>query len=130
MATEPTSGPIVGSGGKVSVDSTELNDVRNWSVTRNCDIKKYVSSSTAGQTKTGIGPKDQEIKFELYIDQGEMDVGFNEGDLVTFIGYTASAKTYTQDVRVSSIEVGVDIEGAEFEGCTVTCVGHGTYTLA
>ncbi len=130
MASEPTSGPITGLSGKVNVNSSDSTDCRRWNVRREADIKAYSSSSTSGWERTAKGVKRWSGSFELYLDQGEQDLGFDEGDLVDFIGYSAEAKTLTGAVRIASIEVGVDIEGAEFEGVTVNFTGHDDYALA
>lgn len=130
MASEPTTGPITGLSGSVSIESAVQDDIRNWRVTRAADVKVYSSSTTAGWEKNAKGVKRWSIVFELFLQQGELDLGFEIGALVDFIGTTITSKTLTGEVRIESIETGVDIEGAEFEGVTITAIGNGSYTLA
>lgn len=130
MASEPVTGPITGLGGNVSIEGQTQADMRNWRITRGADVKVYSSSSTAGFEKNAKGVRRWSVVFELFLNQGELALGFDEGDLVDFIGTTKTAKTATGEVRIESIEAGVDIEGAEFEGATITAIGNGAVALA
>jgi len=130
MASEPATGPITGLGGSVSIDGTTLDDIRNWRLNRGADVKLYSSSSTSGWEKNAKGVRRWSVTFEIFLNQGELALGFDEGDLVDFIGTTKTGKTCTGEARIESIEAGVDIEGAEFEGATVTAIGNGSHALA
>ena len=129
MATEPTSGPITGLGGSITVDTTTQDDIRNWRVNREADVQTYSSSSTSGYEKNAKGVRRWSGAFELYVNYGELALGFDDGDLVDLELLTKSGKQLAGEVRIGSIEVGVDIEGAEFEGVTVSFVGNGSYTI-
>lgn len=129
MATEPTTGPITGLGGSITINDGTLDDIRNWRVVREADIKIYSSSSTAGWEKNAKGPKRWSGSFEIFLNQGELAVSFDEGDLVDFEGLTKTGKKIAGEVRIGTIEVGVDIEGAEFEGATVNFVGNGAHAI-
>jgi hypothetical protein len=134
MATEPTTGPITGSGGTVVVDNTELNDVRNWRVNRTCDIKEYNTNQTGGFTRTGKGNRRWEGNVEVYLEQGDMDanpVNLEVGDFIKVkLTTTGVNDKYLEGFgRVSSIDVACDIEGNEFEGATINFTGHAGYTI-
>ena len=128
MATEPTTGPITAINGTVSFDSV-ISDIRNFNVDRVNEVKTYVSSSTAGFTKTAKGNFLATDSFEMFLDQGAFDVGFTEGDLGDLILTSASGKTFTSEARIGNIAVGVDIEGNNFEGATVSFTANGTWAV-
>ena len=123
------SDPITGINGKVYVDDAEVADVRSFSVPRENDVKTYASSSTSGYEKTAAGNTRWTFVMSLYLPDGSLSLDFDVGDLVTVKGYTTTGKYFEGDVRISSIEPDVDIEGARMEGCTVRGVGHGGYAL-
>jgi hypothetical protein len=121
MADEPKTGI----GGKVSVRGVEIPHVRNWKLSQSCDIPTYASSSTNGREKTGLGNiKSEDVTFEVYLPDGDMELPFRLGMLCNFIGYSDASVTTSMVIRIASIEVGVDIEGATFTGATVTAKGH------
>ncbi len=128
MASEPTSGPINGSGGNASFNS-EITDVRNWSVNRTNELKEYVSSDTGGYTKNLKGNFKADGAFDFYLDQGAQDVGFEVGDLGDLVLTSATGKTFTAEARIASIAPGVDIEGNELEGCAVAFNVNGTWAV-
>ncbi len=128
MATEPTSGPINGSGGNISFD-TEITDIRNFTVNRSNEVKEYVSSDTGGFTKNLKGNFKADGAFDFYLDQGAQDVGFEVGDLGDMVSTTAAGKTFTAEARIATITVGVDIEGNELEGATATFNVNGTWVV-
>ena len=130
MSTEPTTGPMTGLTGTVSMESVTPTDIRRWEVTRENDVKVFSSSSTSGYEKNAKGVSRWSGRYEIYLDAGEQDVGPEVGDLQDFIGTSHTAKTITGEVRVSNIEVGIDIEGAEFSGATVSFVGNGAWVIA
>ena len=128
MATEPTTGPMTGSGGDVSFD-TAVADVRNWRVTRNNDVKTYVSSDTAGYTKTRKGNFSATGQFEMFLNYGAQSIGFEVGDLGDLVLTSSSGKTFTAEARISSIDIGVDIEGNDWMGATVGFEVDGTWAV-
>jgi len=128
MATEPTTGPINGSGGNASFDS-EVTDVRNWRINRTNDIKEYVSSDTGGYTKNLKGNYRADGSFDFYLDQGAQAIGFEVGELGDLVLTSADGKTFTAEARIANIEVGVDIEGNELEGCTVSFNINGEWSV-
>jgi len=132
MAEEATSGPITGMGGSVKINAVTLDDIRNWTVTRMAENPTYVSSSTAGYTKTAKGNKSWNGQIEIFLDQGSNSLSFDVGDLVDFEGSakTGGAAVLSGEIRIGNIETGVDIEGNAFEGATISFDGHGPYTTA
>jgi|GEM_PF-6695831 len=122
--------PITGLLGNVSVAGAALADVRNWKVDRKNPVKKYSSSTTAGYTKTAKGVNDYTLTFSIYLQDGELNIGFAEGDLIAFVGMSYTGKTLTCNARVNQISEAVDIEGANMEAADVTCDGDGSYTIA
>lgn len=118
--------PITGKDGKIMADSSAVEHVRNWSITKESDNKTYTSSSTSGWQKTAAGNKKWSGSFEIYLQNGAVDLAFDEGDLVAGEFYTdAAVHYYAGNVRVDSIEVSTDIEGAELVPATVNFTGDG-----
>lgn len=112
--------PMAGSNGTVSADGSAVADVRNWSLDRTADNKTYASSDTGGWNRTSKGNRGATVTWDHYLDGGALDVGYEEGALIAFVGTAASGKTVTGNVRVDSIGQTIDIEGNELEAATVT----------
>ncbi len=128
MATEPTTGPVTGIGGKVSIDGV-LDDIKGYTVDRVNDVQTYVSSSTGGFTKTAKGNFSATGSFDIFLNQGAFSLGFEEGDLVDMVLTSAAGKTFTSEARIVNIAVAVDVEGNTFEGASVSWTANGSWTV-
>jgi len=123
-------GPISGKSGKVYVDAVEVADVRNWKVNRASDNKEYASSSTAGWKKRVAGNRDWSGSFEVYLQDGDMTLAFDDGDDITLILQTDSGQTFTGPAIVDGIDYDDNIEGGDPVAGTVNFSGDGAYTIA
>ena len=121
--------PISGNGGNVTAGGPDIVDVRTFSINRSADNKPYNSSDTAGQTHRVKGNKDWTVSISCYLDGGDFDLGFDEGDTVAFVGISVAGKQIAGDILIDTIEAEVDIEGGELVGCTINGGGHGAYQI-
>lgn len=123
------SAPITGKNGKLSLNSSQLADVQDWTVKRSSDVKSYASSSTSGFEKTLDGNHKWTLSAKVMAPDGSANPGVEVGDLVTFTGTIDSGKTITGSVRIASIDIDVNIGAADPVVLSVEAVGDGAYTI-
>ena len=125
-------GPLSGTGGSVVVDSTTVADVAEWTHTRAIDRHAYASSSTSGYRKRITGHKDCSGSFRVYLQDGDPDLGFDEGDEVTLVLYISTESSTTQSITgpaiIGDIEYNVPIEEGAPVYATVPYEGNGEWT--
>ena len=120
--------PISGKSGNVTAAGGDIVDVRSFTVSRSCDVKPYNSSDTSGQTKRIAGNKDWTAQISCYADGGSFDLGFDEGDSVSFVGLSTAGKQVAGTLVIETIEAEVDVEGGELVGIAITGGGDGALT--
>jgi len=125
---------INGMGGKVQVGETptDVANVRNWTLEHTAELKPYFSSTEAadGYTKRTVGPKSWSGSFEMYSEDGAVDLtDLGVGDEVNLQLLTATGHTINGSAIVSGVSYSVDIEGAENIVYTVSFEGNGLLTL-
>jgi len=128
-------GPISGKSGKAYYTpeggaKTEVLDVRSWKVSRLSDNKEYASSSTAGWKKRVAGNRDWNGSFEVYTQDGDLALGFDEGDKVTLELLSDTGMTLTGPAIIDSIDEDVQVEGGDPTAATVNFSGDGEFTIA
>ena len=123
--------PLTAAEGKVyyGVGLTEVDDVVNITVNRTSEAKAYNSSATAGRTRRLTGNRDSQVTFERLLDDGELNLGFDEGDIITLKAETNTGKFLQGSYHVDSINVTVNVETKEIEKATITASQDGAFSL-
>ena len=109
--------PISAKGGKLEVDSTELDDVFSVQITRTNDAQAYRSSSTDGETKRVAGHSDGGIRVEFYNNAGTLSVPLVEGTSYSIQGFSDDSHSITGTYFCTSVEHSVPIGDGSIVGC-------------
>lgn len=121
--------PISGIGGDFKVSDVSVDDVGDWSATLEGGTKEYGSSSTAGYTKTVAGRKRWSGNIRIFLNAGSPNItGIVEGALATVALHIDGTHKLSGNIRIDTIEYGVDIEGAEIVPATVNFTGDGPWS--
>ena len=125
-------GPFSAKTGVVTYDAggrdVTILDVRSISWDRTSDNKEYASSSTAGIKKRVAGHKDSSGTLEIFAQDGDVDIPFDEGDTLS-LKVQCNVKGWSCPIIVDSIGAAHDIEGGELIGVTVAFSGNGAWSM-
>lgn len=123
--------PITAKEGKVYYGAglTEVADVTNITVNRTAEAKPYNSSATDGRTRRLSGNRDSTVSFDRLLDEGELNLGFDEGDIITLKAMTNLGKFLQGSYHIDSINVVVNVETKEIEKATVSASQNGAFSL-
>lgn len=123
--TEDTTGAISGLEGNLSLGGAEMASLRNWKVSEKCEVKKYSTNQTGGRKKTLKGPIEGSGSADVYIEQGTVPA-LEIGKLYAFSGTMKTGGTpYAGVVRISGLDIEVDIESGEPISGTLSFETHG-----
>jgi hypothetical protein len=110
---------ISGKDGTITIDAVQETPVHDWTLETSANIDKYGANDTSGWKKGVVGVKDSTGAFNM------SDLpSVNEGDKVTFVGYT-DQDIYTVDVIIERIRVNVDMNDGTRVGWNITFTGNG-----
>lgn len=126
--------PVTAITGKVEVNSAPLADITKWGLEETADNKTYVSSSTAGWTKTAEGAKSWKATLEILLDAGKfLTAPLVIGTLLTKVELWTSETPSTESRygaarvdRITGLEA--DIGGSGLLKATVEVTGDGALT--
>ncbi len=120
---------LTGTNGNVKFGGNDIVDVKRWEITREAEVKTFVSSDSGGYQKVVPGAKRWSGRFEMLLEDGSPNPGVEVGDSGAGLFYLDASHTLGGTIVIQSIEVSVDIDGSEIEGATVSFVGDGAFAI-
>ena len=121
-------GPTSGNTGNLTVNGSQFLNLKSWNLVRANDVKAFVTNVTAPNTGTIAGSNSWNASFTGQLEDGS-DVSFVEGELITLelinkgVGATPTNK-WTGDMRVSELDISVDIDGGDTIDVSVSGTGN------
>jgi len=124
---------VSGKDGTVEYGSTPTAlEVTQWDFTGTVDNDSFATSSTSGYKTTVSGNKQGSGSIQGKISSSvDIDTLFSEGDLVDVILTIASgSRKLSGSVRVTSLQIGVNVDTGEATTFQISYETHGAYTWA
>ena len=116
-----------GKDGDVKSGDTSLAEITNWSWTRQANVSKYGSNSSAGHKKAVAGTKENSGSFDFKLNTAGSSP-LDEGDSVTLQLLTDGTNGWSVPAVVGEVQLDVDIDTGEVVGGSCSFEGNGAYS--
>lgn len=128
MATQ-----VSGIDGNVSVDGTEIENVRMWTINLEFDEHGHAHSDSSGWEETTVGVARWDGEFMIEADEGKLTsalwTALSTRATATFSGTSYTGQTYSGSIKLLGVpEIGANIEDGTVLTHTWRFKGSGALT--